>query len=108
MWLLWSTRRRRWWAAPAVLAVLATVPVLWFGGDRVVSGHPLSGAVVAQVLTGSTPTQRWILALDNLAACVIAPVWVGAAVCVVWAAHLRRGCPPRWPPAPWCGRPRSW
>jgi hypothetical protein len=44
------------------------------------------------VLTG-TPTQRWILALDNLAACVIAPVWVGAAVCVVWAAHLRRGLP---------------
>jgi hypothetical protein len=91
MWLLWTTRRR-WWAAPAVLAVLATVPVLWFVGDRVVSGDPLSGAVVAQVLTG-TPTQRWILALDNLAACVIAPVWVGAAVCVVWAAHLRRGLP---------------
>jgi hypothetical protein len=91
MWLLWSTRRR-WWAAPAVLAVLATVPVLWFVGDRVVSGDPLSGAVVARVLTG-TPTQRWILALDNLAACVIAPVWVGAAVCVVWAAHLRRGLP---------------
>ena len=92
MWLLWSTRRRWWWAAPAVLAVLATVPVLWFVGDRVVSGDPLSGAVVAQVLTGS-PTQRWILALDNLAASVIAPVWVGAAVCVVWAAHLRRGLP---------------
>jgi hypothetical protein len=91
MWLLWSTRRR-WWAAPAVLAVLATVPVLWFVGDRVVSGDPLSGAVVARVLTG-TPTQRWILALDNLGACVIAPVWVGAAVCVVWAAHLRRGLP---------------
>jgi hypothetical protein len=66
--------------------------VLWFVGDRVVSGDPLSGAVVAQVLTG-TPTQRWILALDNLAACVIAPVWVAAAVCVVWAAHLRRGLP---------------
>jgi hypothetical protein len=91
-WLLWQQRRRWWWAAPAVLAVVATVPVLWFLGDRMVSGHPLSGAVVAQVLTG-TPTQRWILALENLAAAVVAPVWVAAAVCVVWAARLRRGLP---------------
>ncbi|MFC5232596.1 hypothetical protein [Pseudonocardia zijingensis] len=92
-WLLWCERRRWWWAAPAVLAVLAAVPVLWFAGDRLVSGHPLSGAVVAQVLTASTPTQRWLLAIENIAACVIAPVWVAAAVCVVWAAHLRRGLP---------------
>jgi hypothetical protein len=91
-WLLWRERRRWWWAAPAVLAVLATVPVLWFVGDRLVSGHALSGATVAQVLTG-TPTQRWIFAIDNVATCVIAPVWVAAAVCVVWAAHLRRGLP---------------
>jgi hypothetical protein len=92
-WLLWCERRRWWWAAPAVLAVLTTVPVLWFAGDRLVSGNALSGALVAQVLTGTTPTQRWLLAIENVAACVIAPVWVGAAVCVVWAAHLRRALP---------------
>jgi hypothetical protein len=92
VWLLWCERHRWWWAVPAALVVLAAVPVLWFVGDRMISGDALSGATVAQVLTG-TPTQRWILALDNVAACVIAPVWVGAAVCVVWAAHLRRGLP---------------
>ncbi|QYN39116.1 hypothetical protein K1T35_19110 [Pseudonocardia sp. DSM 110487] len=92
-WLLWCERRRWWWAAPTVLAVLAAVPVLWFAGDRLVSGNALSGATVAQVLMGTTPTQRWILAIDNVAACVIAPVWVAAAVCVVWAAHRRRGLP---------------
>ncbi|HLU56487.1 MAG TPA: hypothetical protein VKZ81_13600 [Pseudonocardia sp.] len=92
-WLTWALRHRWWWAGPAVLAVLAAVPVLWFAGDRLVSGDPLSGAVVAQVLSDTTPTQRWILAIENVAACVIAPVWVAAAVCVVWAAHLRRGLP---------------
>jgi hypothetical protein len=93
LWLLWCERRRWWWAAPAVLAVLATVPLLWFAGDRLVSGDALSGATVAQVLVGTSPRQRWLLAMDNVAACVIGPVWVAAAVCVVWAAQQRRGLP---------------
>lgn len=80
---------RRWWQ---VALVLGAVPVLWFGGDRLVSGDALGGAVVAQVLTAG-PAQRVVVAMDAAAAAVIAPVWVAAAVAVVWAAQRRRGAP---------------
>ncbi|OLT14682.1 hypothetical protein BJF78_17805 [Pseudonocardia sp. CNS-139] len=88
----WTVVRepRRWWQAAIVLAA---VPVLWFGGDRLVSGDALGGAGVAQVLDGST-VSRLVLALDNVAVAVILPVWVAAAAGLVWAAHRRLPGPP--------------
>lgn len=84
--LLVADARRWWWP---VGAVLGAVPLLWFGGDWLVSGNPLAGATVARVLTGGT-AERTVLAMDAVAAAVIVPVWVGAAIAVVWAAHRRR------------------
>ena len=84
-WLGWRSPRR-WWL---VLPALAVVPLLWFGWDLLLSGNPLGGAAVARVLPG-TATQRLLLALDAVAAAVILPVWLAAAVGVVWAAHRRR------------------
>ena len=40
-----------------------------------------------------TGTQRLLIALDAVAATVIGPVWLAAAVGVVWAAHRRRLAP---------------
>ncbi|MGE3286270.1 MAG: hypothetical protein AB7J32_09230 [Pseudonocardia sp.] len=87
--LLVTEGRRRWWQ---VAFVLAAVPVLWFGGDRLVSGDALGGAEVARVLQAG-PAQRVVVAMDAAAAAVIVPVWIGAAVAVVWAAQRRRPVP---------------
>ncbi|HWM58826.1 MAG TPA: hypothetical protein VNO83_13410 [Pseudonocardia sp.] len=87
-WVLWQGPRR-WWL---VLPALAAVPLLWFGGDRLVSGSPLGGANAARVLLG-TGNQRLLLGLDAVANTVIAPVWMAAAVGLVWAAHRRRAAP---------------
>ena len=105
-WLLWRAPRRWWVLVPA----LAVVPLLWFGGDRLASGNALAGAATAQVLVG-TAAQRLVVGLDGALAMVPVPVWVAAAVAVVWGAHRRRLAPallaaaalawaawwPRWP-----------
>jgi len=87
--LVWREPRRRWWQAAAALAV---VPLLWFGGDRLVSGYALAGASTARVLEG-TGAQRVGVALAAVGDAVIAPVWVAAAVGVGWAGYRRRGAP---------------
>jgi hypothetical protein len=87
-WLLWRAPRRWWVLVPA----LPVVPLLWFGGDRLMSGDALAGATTAQVLAG-TGAQRLLLALDGALAMVTLPVWVAAAVAVVWGAHRRRVAP---------------
>lgn len=89
LFLLVTEARRRWWQ---VALVLTSVPLLWFGGDRLVSGDALGGAEVARVLTVG-PAQRVVVAMDAVADAVIVPVWIGAVVAVVWAAHRRRGVP---------------
>ena len=86
--VVWGSPRLAWLAVPA----LAAVPVLWFGGDALVSGNPGAGAAVARVLTGST-AQRLVVALDNAADIVVLPVWAAAAAAVVWAAHRRIAAP---------------
>ena len=87
-WLLWRAPRRSWVLVPA----LAVVPLLWFGGDRLASGNALAGAATAQVLVG-TAAQRLVVGLDGALAMVPVPVWVAAAVAVVWGAHRRRLAP---------------
>ena len=87
-WVLW--RNPRSWGL--VLPAVAAVPLLWFGGDLLISGNALGGATAARVLLG-TGTQRLLIALDAVAATVIGPVWLAAAVGVVWTAHRRRGAP---------------
>lgn len=87
-WLLWREPRR--WRV--IVPIVSAVPLLWFGGDWFASGDPWSGADRAQVLAGSTAA-RLILALEHAWAVVVPPVWVAAAVGVVWAARRRE-----WPP----------
>lgn len=86
--VVWRSPRLVWLA----LAALGAIPVLWFGGDALVSGDPGAGAATAQVLSG-TPAQRLVVAMDNAAAMVVLPVWAAAAAAVVWAAHRRRVVP---------------
>ncbi|WP_300013894.1 hypothetical protein [Pseudonocardia sp.] len=88
VYVVWHSPRLAWLAVP----VLAAVPALWFGGDALVSGDPVAGATVARVLTGG-PAERLLMAMDNAAGAVVAPVWVAAAVAVVWAAHRRVAAP---------------
>lgn len=88
-WLLYRGPRR-WWAP--VLAALGSVPLLWFGGDLLMSGDPLGGATAARVLEG-TGTQRLLIALDAVAGLVILPVLLAAAIGVVCAARRREPAP---------------
>lgn len=83
-WLWWREPARR----PLVAAMLAAVPLLWFGGDWVGSGSPLHGADTAQVIS-SGPIDRLGSALDRVAKVVVAPAWVAAVYAVFRAA--RRG-----------------
>ena len=87
-WLLGRSPRRRWWVVPALLVV----PLLWFGGDRLMSGDALAGATTAQVLVGSG-AQRLLVAVDGALAMVPVPVWAAAAVAVVWGARRREAGP---------------
>lgn len=84
---LWLWRRepeRR----PLVAACLATVPVLWFGGDWWGSGDPWHGADAAQVVSGGIGG-RLSLVGERVGKVVVTPAWVLAVVAV--AAARRRG-----------------
>jgi hypothetical protein len=79
---LWLWRRR-----PARRALVAgcflAIVLLWFGGDQWGSGSPIHGAEVAQVSTGEAG--RIGQAVDSAVNSVVLPVWVAAAVALVWS-----------------------
>ncbi|MDE0802123.1 MAG: hypothetical protein OSA99_02250 [Acidimicrobiales bacterium] len=81
LWMWWSERERR----PLVAAMLALVPVLWFGFDWWGSGSPLHGAETAQVAAGASIVERTGEAIAVAATMVAAPVWIAAAVGVASA-----------------------
>lgn len=70
LWLGWREPRRR----PLLVALLASVPVLWFGGDWWGSGSPLHGADTAQVYADEA--NRLGKALGNVRTLVVLPAWV--------------------------------
>jgi len=82
---LWGrgTARRR----VLVTAVLAAVPLLWLGGDRLGSGSPWTGADRAQVI--GADVDRPALVWEAISGLVVLPVWLAAAVCVALAVHRR-------------------
>ena len=72
-----------------VAATLASIPVLWFGGDWWGSGDPLHGADAAQVAADDSVGARLVQSLEVLVAVVVAPAWAAAGAGVVSAR--RRG-----------------
>ena len=73
----------------AVLALsLATIPVLWFGGDLWGAGDPFQGASAAQVIPLDL-AERTTTALGNVGTMVIVPAWCAAGVAVVLAVRRR-------------------
>jgi hypothetical protein len=71
-----------------VAGLLASVPLLWFGGDWWGSGDPLHGAGDAQVSDDPTG-ERLLEGLDHAAKAVVVPIWVGVVATLVTAR--RRG-----------------
>jgi hypothetical protein len=71
-----------------VVAALAAIPVLWFGGDWWGSGSPWHGADAAQVVSASG-ADRFGLAFERVVKVVVPPAWGGAAAAVLTAR--RRG-----------------
>ncbi len=90
--LVWRSEPR--WRIPA-LALLAAVPVLWFGGDLWGSGSLLTGARLAQTgraFAGQAGGGDSIAvpALPGVAGMVMVPVWLAAAGAVASALRGRR------------------
>ncbi len=83
LWLAWREPARR----PALAALLAAVPLLWFGADWWGSGSPLHGASAAQVF--ASRDDRYGMAIGWVLQVVVAPAWVLAiaGAVVLW----RRG-----------------
>lgn len=73
---------------PLVVACVAAVPVLWFGGDWWGSGDAWHGADAAQVVSGGTG-DRLALVWERVAKVVVTPAWVCAVAGAVTAR--RRG-----------------
>lgn len=71
-----------------VVACLASVPVLWFGGDWWGSGDAWHGADAAQVVSGSIG-DRLALVWERTAKVVVTPAWVAAGIGM--ATAYRRG-----------------
>jgi hypothetical protein len=82
-WLWWKDPSTRW----LVTALLALVPLLWFGGDWWGSGDPLTGGDRARVI--GSQADRAGLALERAFGAAILPVWVGAAGAVAMAVRRR-------------------
>ncbi|MDZ7677908.1 MAG: hypothetical protein U5K29_05115 [Acidimicrobiales bacterium] len=82
-----------WWRDPStrvfVVAILASVPMLWFGGDWWGSGSPWHGADAARVAASESLGGRTASALTAAGAMVVAPAWVAAGFGLVTAR--RRG-----------------
>jgi hypothetical protein len=70
-----------------IVAALAVVPVLWFGGDWWGSGDPWHGADAAQVVDEGTAARLGLVA-ERVAKVVVFPAWLAAAAGVA-SAHRR-------------------
>ncbi|PVZ04249.1 hypothetical protein [Actinomycetospora cinnamomea] len=92
VWLLVAHRDRWPVLLPLLVAVVATAPVLWLGGDWLISGDPWSGATRAQVLEGDA-AERLVATSTQLGGVVLVPVWVAAAVGVSWSVRRRAWTP---------------
>lgn len=71
-----------------VVALLASIPLLWFGGDWWGSGDPWHGAEAARVGASASLVGRTAGALGVAGAMVVIPAWVAAGVAVA-TAHRR-------------------
>lgn len=83
LYALWAWRRRPD-DRPLVLGLLATVPLLWFGGDWWGSGSPLHGAADAQVIDDPVG-ERLLDALDHVAKVIVVPLWIGVGAALLSA-----------------------
>ncbi|MFP4513822.1 MAG: hypothetical protein ACLFRV_12815 [Acidimicrobiales bacterium] len=76
LWLWWRDRSARVFVA----AMLASVALLWFGGDWWGSGDPWHGADAARVSASESLGSRATNALTTGGAMVVVPAWVIAAI----------------------------
>lgn len=82
-------------ARRAVALVVASVPILWFGGDWIGSGDPFHGSVLAKLAVGpnGTPDSSVLVsAVLGYAVDAASPVWLGVALLALAPfARARRG-----------------
>jgi hypothetical protein len=81
---LWRNERA---LRPLTGALLALVPIIWFGGDWWGSGNPLHGADAARVIADDQ--HRLVDGIRRVGEVVIAPAWIAAAIAVVDAWRRR-------------------
>ena len=88
----------RWFLAGAVIAVVFTIPDIWWQAQHQWATIAMSGAL-ARENGGLVNIANWVIGQLTMSALALVGVWV-AGLRFLWRSGLPAG-------APWCGRTRS-